>query len=539
MRGFIHSTILISCVLAALSTGHSQACAADVPKPVIETPEQRKARSDRAIEALERMEIFVHPPEWQVTLGIRPNQWDTAFKLLPDLEHVYSISLGPEVTDERLAVVRNFPELSKLDFTYSSHVTDAGLRHLVGLKQLKRLEMRKLNVTGKGLAFLSTLPNLEYLDVIGIPFGPDDGRHLAGLKKLKVFMAEKCKLPAGSLRYLAEAKEMIELNVCDCPDLSIDDMKEIGAMKRLEVLGLSGSNVGDAGMRHFAELTELQHFAAEQTGITDAGLMHLAGATKLLSLYIGENDLTDAGLEAAARMSKLEQLVIRRTRIEGPGLKHLVGCRELVYLNVSPLKSFTGRGLHHLAGCGRLKHLDFTSTRVDDAGLADLKRLKQIENLDLPLYSPDSDDGEKERFTDVGLKHIGELTNLRLLGFSGSGPTDAGLAELRGLTKLVTLTLGETPNIKGPGFAQLKELKELSTLRLSETGIDDESLRYLRSVPNLAAIVLPKSTTPAAAPHIQAIPKLWTVTVPKSWTSEQVDTFKKAVKIDRVQQSSL
>jgi len=73
----------------------------------------------------------------------------------------------------------------------------------------------------------------------------------------------------------------------------------------------------------------------------------------------------------------------------------LAGLTELSELNVDGLQTLTGPGLEHLKGLPRLTELNLFTTGVADAGLANLKDVKQLTKLTLP-----------ERIGDAGLSHL-------------------------------------------------------------------------------------------------------------------------------------
>jgi hypothetical protein len=71
---------------------------------------------------------------------------------------------GPDVTDAGLKHLAGLKRLQHLSL-YKSEVTDAGLKHLAGLKQLKTFNLSKTKVTAKGIADLKkALPKLEIID---------------------------------------------------------------------------------------------------------------------------------------------------------------------------------------------------------------------------------------------------------------------------------------------------------------------------------------------------------------------------------------
>ena len=68
--------------------------------------------------------------------------------------------------------------------------------------------------------------------------------------------------------------------------------------------------------------------------------------------------------------------------------------------------------------------------------------------------------------TDAGLKELKELKNLTLLDLGGTQVTDAGLKELKDLKNLTSLDLGGT-QVTDAGLKELKDLKNLTSLDLA------------------------------------------------------------------------
>ena len=70
---------------------------------------------------------------------------------------------------------------------------------------------------------------------------------------------------------------------------------------------------------------------------------------------------------------------------------------------------------------GEVVEVDFDNTEVTDAGLADLKRLTKLQMLRL----------SRSQVTDSGLVHLLGLTNLQRLYLSRTQVTRAGIGELK------------------------------------------------------------------------------------------------------------
>ena len=83
--------------------------------------------------------------------------------------------------------------------------------------------------------------------------------------------------------------------------------------------------------------------------------------------------------------------------------------------------------LRHLVGDKRMQVFDrvldvsLCETTITDAGLADLRKLSNLTTLSL----------EGTDITDAGLAHLRELTNLRYLILERTGVTDAGAKSLQ------------------------------------------------------------------------------------------------------------
>ena len=62
-----------------------------------------------------------------------------------------------------------------------------------------------------------------------------------------------------------------------------------------------------------------------------------------------------------------------------------------------------------------------------------------------------------EKIADAGLAHLKRLTNLQNLDLMGTQITDAGLVHLKGMTNLQDLNLYGCPNITDSGVAELQK----------------------------------------------------------------------------------
>src|SRR5262245_19948913 len=90
---------------------------------------------------------------------------------------------------------------------------------------------------------------------------------------------------------------------------------------------------------------------------------------------------------------------------------------------------------------------------------------------------------------DEHLELVRPFPSLRHLFVSDGKITDAGLAQLKGLTRLEGLAIGRSP-ITDAGLAQLKGLARLDRLDLSDVPITDAGLENLKGLPRLRMVRL-------------------------------------------------
>lgn len=477
------------------------------------TPQKNTAAPPKElIDALEKSGVFLEDEAdgWKINLS-SAKDLKTAIKRLPELRRVAAIKSGKEITDSHFAVFAKLNGLRRLDLSFNENITDAGLQSLKPLSKLTHLDLTYAEkITAAGVAHLAGLEELQILNLTHIPLGGGT-KHLAKMHRLTELQLERCKLTDADLAPLAGMAELRILNLEGNESVTAPGLKSLTGLRKLEELTLTSTSANDEALGHLSGLTNLKSLKVNHTAITDQGLAHLAKMTKMVHLKIGN------------------------TGVKGSGLRHLAGMTELVSLDLHGLTDFTGEGTQHLTGCKKMTELDLSWTGATDDGLAQVKKLAQLKKLDLPPYGhPTAIGGEfwrephPERFSDKGLKHVGEMTNLEWLWFSGS-ITNAGLANLSNLKNLKYLGFGDLPNIKGPGLEHLKSLPKLEGLELKDTGVTDDGMKYVKVLTQITSLQLPLRATDAALEHVKLMKNLKSITVFKGISEKGVADLKKAL----------
>ena len=123
-----------------------------------------------------------------------------------------------------------------------------------------------------------------------------------------------------------------------------------------------------------------------------------------------------------------------------------------------------------------LESLNLSGTRITDAGLANLRTLTRLTDLELP---------KSKDITDAGLGNLAALTELRTLILDDSGVHGEGLKHLQRMTKLSRLSLRNTP-ADDDALAIIGSFESLGNLDLAGTKITDEGLSKLKTLSHLS-----------------------------------------------------
>ena len=91
---------------------------------------------------------------------------DSGLKHLASCEHLVSLVVGDNTTDEGLRHLRDYPSLTELHLI-NVPITDAGVLQVCQMKQLIFLDLSGTRITDDGLVYVSELPNLQKLLLIG------------------------------------------------------------------------------------------------------------------------------------------------------------------------------------------------------------------------------------------------------------------------------------------------------------------------------------------------------------------------------------
>ncbi|MBA7637325.1 hypothetical protein ES703_44968 [subsurface metagenome] len=456
-------------------------------------------------------------------LSLNTGVTDAGLRQMAQLSNLRWLSIADgKMWGPGLAELAKLPRLERLCIVQSrSPLFDRHIKYLEGLTQLKGLTLWGSacnTLTDASLASIGKLKNLEELYFIRtMPrFTPAGVAHLKGLKNLKKVDFAQILWSGYAGKYDGDevVRQLAALpnleSITGIGYLTAEGMKTLARFRNLKCLHVGLKNHilgydGPTGVSHLAGLDSLEELHIyNQDSLSEADFACLESLGCLKELNIGSRHLTDRDLASISKLDQLESLSFSvlggpgASNISKSGLNQLNGLSNLHYLKVNawgnaaktdPADELT----LDLSGLKKMKDMSLSGLSLQDSDLAFLKHLPLLENLSIQPIQPDSP------LTGAFLRHLRELPELNRLYVTGlSGCTGEDLAHLNGLPKLRTLTL--SGRITDTALASLTGPLSLESLYFDT----DEPIRK-QTVTNLT-----KSHPVIEYIHINRMPKVQT-----------------------------
>lgn len=390
--------------------------------------------------------------------------------------------LGQEAEAEGLtdACLEQLAPLRSLETLVLStpKISDAGLAALAKLPHLQELELWSADIPDAGWAHLQKTPGLRLLRLGGSALSDASLEPISGIRSLRLLHLEYPPIGESGVASLGKLIELQELNFVGrrLTAQGVGPLKSLGKLKRLEIgrgdssqPGREDPAEGDGIAAQLSGLSSLEHLSLGQFGLTDNGLKSLAKLARLKSLHIPATMATEPGKNNTYGSAGLE------------ALSRLGELEELEICLYGPGSNDTA--LAQLAALKKIKRLWVYTQRVTNAGLAGLSSLKSVEQL--CMYLPE--------VTISGLNSLNGLTNLRHLTLTGIRQDNSGL-NLSKLTQLevFSLTMRQTfeqgvvkaDSLRDADLAWLNGLTRLRWLQGLQ-GISDAGMKYLVGLKSL------------------------------------------------------
>lgn len=431
------------------------------------------------------------------------------------LRSLRALELGQEFSlgNAGLAVLRDLPELQYLDL--DTGATDAGLRHLGQLQNLRWLRLRTGKIRGAGLAELARAPRLERLCLWGTT-GLSDRHisHLEGLTQIKslTLWGSNLTLTDISLASIAKLTSLEELYFIRVNTrFSGAGIGYLEPLRNLRKVSFSFCRLGAEGLQHLANLPRLESLKGLAPTADAARVLPSLGHLKALDINwvippIG-TPVPPEVVAAVGQLRSVEDLAVMGGQWSQEDLLVFGKLSNLKRLRLGMRDDYGDAVLAEIARLKELEHLSLSGKAVSKRGLNQLNALTNLRTLSVSTR-PDAESGIDE--TPLNLSG---LTNLKTLSLNGFALQDSDLASVAGMRDLEWLALQSGPPSEA-ALVYLKDLTKLKRLHLSNlTCTTGSGLAWLAGLKEASSIRLHGRITDAALRQMPVLPELWSLRI--------------------------
>ena len=301
----------------------------------------------------------------------------------------------------------------------SDQITDGILAQLAGSPQaaaaITEIDMSGAKVSANGLGALSTLPNLESLNISNSRVGSDS---LVAIGKSQSLNTINLANSDANDRVVSELSQIPHLQSLDLSGTLVTggSATGFGSMPELIELSLSGTSADDQVTAVLATLP-IRNLDLSKSRITNASLPLILRISTLEKLNVSFCGLSGNGFKGFGR-SDIKELNVGATPFGIEGFKAIKGMKSLERLNVYQTGLVQHQSCNVFRTFPNLKTLNAGKNGIGDPGMnVFFKGHKTLEKLELH---------DNKAITDNGLAALIAVKTLKLLNVAGTSCGAAG-----------------------------------------------------------------------------------------------------------------
>jgi len=248
---------------------------------------------------------------------------------------------GSWVTDSDLDYVARQPQLEKLDLSLT-RITDLGLLRLKNLQNMRELTLFFAElVTDEGLAVVKNWPRIERLNFRGTKVTDNTLSVLAGKDSIRALDISYAEVTDSGLQHLPKLKGLRELSFGGnkMTEVGLEVLRSLPGLTKLDISGRQRTDSGlwfvgvtDIGLDPVAVLADLRELNLSGTLVSPKGVQKLGNLRKLEKLDLhGAKRVTDEAPAYLAALPALRWVDLKDTAMTVKGFAELRRLRpELV-----------------------------------------------------------------------------------------------------------------------------------------------------------------------------------------------------------------
>lgn len=191
-----------------------------------------------------------------------------------------------------------------------AHITDEGLQVIESLPLNELVLQRMELVSDKGIAVLKNFPNLTKLGITNCPIISDKGlESLRLMNKLQaVDLSADPDVTDKTISYLPKTLGMLNLKG---DQISGKGCAQLGQLTKLTTLDLSFTAIVNDDLKHLQSLNKLTFLALAGTSVSDAGMKYITKISSLERIILAGTPITKRGIYELAHLPHLRLINIR------------------------------------------------------------------------------------------------------------------------------------------------------------------------------------------------------------------------------------
>jgi len=204
---------------------------------------------------------------------------DEGIQYLRGLQNLRVLSLPQtKITGEGLGSLKDLPKLMSIDVNGAA-ITNSGMKAIGDLKQLTSLNIAgNSQIDDTGFGYIEGLTKLEGLFAYHLYRITDEGlKHLKGMRNLKDLRVGSHGITDKGMEQLAGFEKLSNLTV-DNSKITDSGLKNLKDLKNLNALGLRNTPITDVGLKHLESMKKLQYLVLQETKVTPQGISELQKA---------------------------------------------------------------------------------------------------------------------------------------------------------------------------------------------------------------------------------------------------------------------
>ena len=214
-----------------------------------------------------------------------------ALRHLATLPQLQRLSLGGAMDDVHLKFLSRLTELAHLDIRAADQTEGDFLEHIEPLRKLTSLNIETAHVGDDHLKALAQLPNLKTL-YAPRSLGDDGVKHLAKIASLEVLVLPESGITGKGLAPLGALENLDHLTI-NMKRLDEKALPAIARLKGLSGLRMTQTQLSGENLTALGQLPNLKFLSVESKMITAPGLLRLVNQfDSLETLEIRKHNLT-------------------------------------------------------------------------------------------------------------------------------------------------------------------------------------------------------------------------------------------------------